>query len=56
MGHEFLMGRIIFSQKLGIYLYDKLKYNDSIYQKYGINFFLSQILFLYWLFSIFNFA
>ena len=45
IGHEFLMGRIIFSQKLGIYLYDKLKYNDSLYQKYGINLFLSENVF-----------
>ncbi|MEE2953793.1 MAG: acyloxyacyl hydrolase [Bacteroidota bacterium] len=45
IGHEFLMGRITFSQKIGIYIYDYLKYNDPIYQKYGINFYLTQNLF-----------
>ena len=38
LGHEFLMGRFTFSQKIGVYLYDKTQYNDSVYQRYGINF------------------
>ena len=38
VGHEFLMGRFTFSQKIGPYIYDIAKYNDPLYQTYGINF------------------
>lgn len=36
VGHEFLMGKIIFSQQLGIYLYNPSGYFDPIYQRYGL--------------------
>ena len=38
VGHEFLMGRFTFSQKIGPYIYDVAKYDDPVYQTYGINF------------------
>jgi len=44
-GHEFLMGRFTFSQKVGVYLYDQTKYNDPVYQRYGVNYHLSKSLF-----------
>ena len=36
-GHEFLMGRFTFSQKIGAYIYDVVKYDDPVFQKYGIS-------------------
>jgi len=46
VGHEFLMGRFTFSQKLGIYIYDVVKYDDPLYQKYGINFHATENIFI----------
>jgi len=45
LGHEFLMGRFTFSQKLGIYIYDQTKFNDPVYQRYGINYHFTKALF-----------
>ena len=45
LGHEFLMGRFIFNQKIGVYLYDQTKYNDPIYQRYGINYYITKQIF-----------
>ena len=45
VGHEFLMGRFTFSQKAGIYFYDHTHYNDPVYQRYGVNFHISERLF-----------
>ena len=42
IGHEFLMGKFTFSQKIGPYIYDITKYNDPIYQKYGINYHITE--------------
>lgn len=35
-GHSFLLGRFIFSQAFGVYLYDPYKTNDPGYQRYGL--------------------
>lgn len=35
LGHEFLLGRILFSQQLGIYLYNPDWQGDPVYQRYG---------------------
>ncbi len=35
-GHEFLMGKIIFSQQLGLYLFNPSSYFDPVYQRYGL--------------------
>lgn len=37
-GHQFLLGKFIFSQALGIYVYDKYKANDALYQLYGLTY------------------
>jgi len=36
LGHEFLLGHFVFSQQLGIYVYDPYKHNDAVYQRYGL--------------------
>ena len=46
IGHEFLIGRFTFSQDLGIYVYDETKYNDLVYQRYGLNFLISDRVFI----------
>lgn len=35
-GHEFLLGKFIFSQQLGVYLYKPFKRGSDIYQRYGL--------------------
>jgi hypothetical protein len=45
VGHEFLMGRLTFSQKLGVYVYDQTNFNDPVNQRYGINYHLTNTLF-----------
>jgi hypothetical protein len=40
VGHEFLLGKFIFSQRLGVYVFDETPYFDRIYHRWGI---------LYWL-------
>ena len=35
-GHSFLLGRFVFSQALGVYLYDSYKANDLVYQRYEL--------------------
>lgn len=41
-GHEFLMGRFIFSQQLGIYLFKAEDYYKPIYQRYGLTYALTK--------------
>lgn len=45
-GHEFLLGRFVFSQQLGVYLYDPYHRNDPVYQRYGLNFKVSKKFFI----------
>ena len=45
IGHEFQMGRFTFSQKIGPYIYDLTKYNDPVYQRYGIKFHITENIF-----------
>jgi hypothetical protein len=40
-GHEFLMGKIIFSQQLGVYLFNPSGYFDPVFQRYGLLYRLS---------------
>jgi hypothetical protein len=44
-GHQMLIGRFIFSQKLGIYVYSPVKAMDPVYQRYGLIFKISSHLF-----------
>lgn len=39
LGHEFLMGRFIFSQELGLYLYDPSSWNDPVYHRWGLQYY-----------------
>lgn len=39
LGHEFLMGRFIFSQELGLYLYDPSALDDPIYHRWGLSYY-----------------
>lgn len=41
-GHEFLLGRFIFSQRLGVYVYDETPYFDRIYHRWGIQYRISR--------------
>lgn len=36
IGNEFLMGRFILSQHIGLYLYSPTTYFDALYQRYGL--------------------
>jgi len=38
-GHEFLLGRFVFSQSVGVYLYKPFKYGDFMFQRYGLTVF-----------------
>lgn len=41
IGHEFLMGKFTFSQQLGIYVVNRVPFYDPVYQRYGLNYQLS---------------
>ena len=34
LGHAFWLGRVTFSQELGVYVFDQYKVNDPVYQRY----------------------
>jgi hypothetical protein len=36
VGHELLLGKFIFSQQIGVYLYNPFHRTDAIYQRYGL--------------------
>ena len=37
-GHEFTMGHFVFSQELGVYVYDRARYHDPVYHRWGVRF------------------
>lgn len=37
-GHEFLLGKFQFSQRLGMYIFDQTPYYDRIFHRWGINY------------------
>jgi hypothetical protein len=37
-GHEFLLGKFIFSQRVGIYLFDQTPYYDAWFHCWGIHY------------------
>ena len=45
IGHEFWLGRVTFSQQLGIYYYNDYRINDDIYQRYGLTYSFSKHIF-----------
>jgi hypothetical protein len=42
VGHEFLLGKFIFSQRLGVYIFNATDYFNTIYHRWGIHYRLSE--------------
>lgn len=42
IGHEFLLGQFIFSQQVGVYIFDQTPYYDRIYHRWGIHYRISE--------------
>ncbi|MFN2396941.1 MAG: hypothetical protein ABR597_14775, partial [Bacteroidales bacterium] len=38
LGHEFLLGRFQFSQRLGVYVFDQTPYYDRIFHRWGLKY------------------
>ncbi|MGM0582709.1 MAG: acyloxyacyl hydrolase [Bacteroidota bacterium] len=38
LGHEFLLGRFQFSQRLGVYIFDQTPYYDRLFHRWGIKY------------------
>jgi len=38
VGHEFLLGKFLFSQRLGVYAFDQTPYYDRLYHRWGIHY------------------
>jgi hypothetical protein len=45
-GHELILGRFNFYQQLGIYLYSPYARKDRVFQRYGLNFYVTKRLFI----------
>ncbi len=45
VGHEFWLGKVIFSQQLGIYYYNDYRVTDDVYQRYALTYNFSDRLF-----------
>jgi len=45
MGHEFWLGRITFSQQLGIYYFNEFRTTDDVYQRWGLTYNFSNRIF-----------
>lgn len=41
-GHEFLLGKFVFSQRLGVYIFDQTPYYDRIYHRWGIDYMMKR--------------
>ncbi|MEM8929072.1 MAG: acyloxyacyl hydrolase [Bacteroidota bacterium] len=46
LGHEFWLGRITFSQQLGIYYFNQLRTTDDVYQRYGLTYSFNEKIFV----------
>jgi len=44
-GNEFLLGRFIFSQQFGVYIYNPYKRDADVFQRYGINLEITKVVF-----------
>jgi len=42
LGHEFLLGKFIFSQRLGVYIFNQTPYHDPVYHRWGIHYFMNK--------------
>ncbi|MEM6517085.1 MAG: acyloxyacyl hydrolase [Bacteroidota bacterium] len=45
IGHEFLLGKVTFSQQLGVYYFNDYRINDDVYQRYGLTYNFSKHIF-----------
>jgi hypothetical protein len=41
-GHEFILGKFLFSQQLGVYVFDQTPYFDRLYHRWGLQYRLNQ--------------
>ncbi|MBK6263692.1 acyloxyacyl hydrolase [Marivirga sp. S37H4] len=44
LGHEFLLGRFQFSQRLGVYIFDQTPYYDRLFHRWGIKYRINRYL------------
>ncbi|HEY5967110.1 MAG TPA: acyloxyacyl hydrolase [Chitinophagaceae bacterium] len=42
IGHEFLLGKFSFSQRLGVYIFNQTPYYDQLYHRWGIHYFMNK--------------
>ncbi|HEU4860069.1 MAG TPA: acyloxyacyl hydrolase [Chitinophagaceae bacterium] len=42
IGHEFLLGKFVFSQRLGVYIFNQTPYYDPVYHRWGIQYFINK--------------
>jgi len=45
-GHELLLGRFVFYQQIGFYIYSPYKRRDPLYQRYGLNYYINKKFFI----------
>jgi opacity protein-like surface antigen len=45
IGHEFWLGRVTFSQQIGVYYYNDYRVTDDVYQRYGLTYNFNKNLF-----------
>lgn len=45
LGHEFRMGKVVFSQSIGIYIYSPYQAKEVLYQRYGLSYYFRNKLF-----------
>lgn len=41
-GHEFLLGKFIFTQRIGVYIFNQTPYHDLLYHRWGIHYFTNK--------------
>ena len=41
-GHEFILGKFLFSQRIGVYVFDQTSYYDSFYHRWGIHYMMNR--------------
>jgi hypothetical protein len=41
-GHEFILGKFLFSQRIGFYIFDQTPDFDNLYHRWGLSFLISQ--------------
>lgn len=38
IGHDFLFGRMVFSQQIGVYVFDQFRYHDPVYHRWTLSY------------------